>query len=59
MPEKLCSYQFLKDVLSGKKLVLHNRDVVRPVIPGYAQTSTSRLLDLVKGSEGTLKYMPE
>ena len=59
MPEKLCSYNFLKDILAKKKFVFHTCEIVEPILPSYAKFSCKHLLEVAIKSKDVMRYLPE
>jgi hypothetical protein len=58
LPYRNCTLDYLREILSGKKALLHNSQVVIPDLPKLRSLSLNRVLERIKRSDTAMRYMP-
>jgi hypothetical protein len=59
MPLRLCSYEFLRDVLAKKKKLFHRVEIVIPKLPKHSSLSVKLMIEAAKKSKEVLEYLPD
>ena len=49
----------MKDILSARKKVYHNTEVIRYKVPKYRELSLKRVIEMVKKHKQIMVYLPE
>lgn len=57
--EYYCPYEFMKDILTGKKKYFFNHGIYRQQVESFPEFTVKRLVQMVKDNEDVMRYLPD